>query len=30
MRHDIYYVLENWAPSLAKNKIYKALIKDII
>ena len=30
MRHDIYYVLENWAPSLAKNKIYQALIKDII
>ena len=30
MRHDIYYVLENWAPSLAKSKIYQALIKDII
>lgn len=30
MRQDIYYVLENWAPRLAKNKIYQALIKEII
>lgn len=30
MRHDIYYVLENWAPRLTKNEIYQKLIKEII
>ena len=30
MRYDIYYILEHWAPSLTKNKIYQELIKDII
>ena len=30
MRQDIYYVLENWAPRLTKNEIYKKLIKEII
>lgn len=30
MRQDIYYVLENWAPRLAKNEIYQKLIKEII
>ena len=30
MRHDIYYVLENWAPRLTKNEIYQKLIKGII
>ena len=30
MRHDIYHVLENWAPSLTKNEIYQKLIKEII
>ena len=30
MKYDIYYILEKWAPNLAKNEIYQKLIREII